>query len=97
VRGENDDRRFRELLANGRRGIEPFARVGRRHPDVDDREVGPEVTDELDQLDGGAGLADDLEAGGLEQACQPLTEKDTVVGQHDPRSASAHAVDSGVP
>ena len=97
VSGENDDCRLRELLADGRGGIETFAGMGRRHPDVDDREVGTKLADEVDQPGRGAGLADDLEAGTLEQACQPLAEKNVVVGQHHLRAARAHTADYGVP
>jgi hypothetical protein len=71
--------------------------VGGRHPYVDDREVGKQLADEIDQLGGGTGLPDDLEAGALEQARQPLAEKDVVVSQHDPRAACAHAAEYGVP
>jgi hypothetical protein len=71
VCGQHDDRRVRELLSNTRRGFEAFARVRGRHPDVDDREVGAQVANELEELVGGAGLPDDLEAGALEQTSEP--------------------------
>ena len=41
----------------------------------------------VEQLGGVAALADDLEAGALEQAGQALAEEDVVVGQHHPRPA----------
>jgi hypothetical protein len=51
-------------------GIEAFRRVSGRHPEVDDREVGKHLPDELDQLGGRAGFADDLEARAAQQARQ---------------------------
>jgi hypothetical protein len=60
VRAQHHDRRLRKLLADGRGGVEAFRRVSGRHPDVDDREVGTHLPDELDQLGGCAGFADDL-------------------------------------
>jgi len=71
--------------------------VGRRHPDVDDREVGTKLADELDEVESGAGLTDDLEARTLEQPCQALAEENVVVGQHNLRTACAHTADYGVP
>jgi hypothetical protein len=43
-------------------GGEAFRRVSGRHPDVDDREVGTHLPDELDRLGGCAGFAGDPEA-----------------------------------
>jgi CheY-like chemotaxis protein len=95
--GQHDDCRVREVLANGRRGIEPFRRVRGRHPNVDDRELRIELVDELDRLGPGPGLADYFEARALEKPSQPLAEKDLVVRQHRPRGARAHTGDYGTP
>ena len=71
-----------------------------RHPDVDDHELGLVLAHELDQLVRVARLADDLEVGSLEQACEPLAEQDVVVGHDDadcgwslalPRSSQPYA------
>ena len=78
----------RDLLANHPRRLEPFRCVARRHPDVDDHELGLVLADELDQLGRVPALAHDLEAGTLEQARQPLAEKDVVVGHDHARRAA---------
>ena len=44
-----------------------------------------------------AGLADDLVARTLEQARQPLAEKDVVVGQSHARRLGDHDADYGLP
>ena len=55
----------------------------RRHADVDDRHVRAVRAHLQHQLVGVPGLADDLEAGVLEQAGDPLAEQHGVLGQHD--------------
>jgi hypothetical protein len=57
---------------------------------------GTHLPDELDQLGGCAGFADDLEARAAQQARQSLAEENVVVGKYDPRAACAHSIDSGV-
>ena len=54
------------------------------------------LPDELDQLGGCAGFADDLEARAAQQARQSFAEENVVVGKHDPRAACAHGMDYGV-
>ena len=95
MRGKHEDRGLRHLLADHASGFETLARVTWRHPDVDDREVGPTRANELDQLGGVAALAHDVEAGTLEQARQTLAEKDVVVRQHHARRACRHVGDYG--
>ena len=68
---EDEDAGLRKLLADRVRRLEPLGRVRGRHPDVDDHELGLVVAHELDQLVRVARLADDLEVGSLEQACEP--------------------------
>ena len=79
VRGNDEDRRLRNLLANHARRLEPFRRVVRRHADVHDRELGPMLADERHQLGSVAALADDVEPRALEQAGQPLAKENIVV------------------
>jgi len=62
--------RRRVRTQRGPGGVEAFRCVSGRHPDVDDREVGTHLPDELDQLGGCAGFADDLEARAAQQARQ---------------------------
>jgi hypothetical protein len=56
----------------------------RGHADVDHRHVGRIGADLEQQLVGGAGLADDLEAGFDEEAGQPFADDHRVVGEDDP-------------
>ena len=95
VRGQHHDRRLRKLLADGRGGVEAFRRVSGRHPDVDDREVGTHLPDQLDQL-GGAPASPTTSKPSGPQARQSLAEENVVVGNHDPRAACAHSIDCGV-
>ena len=55
----------------------------RRHPYVDDDELGLVLTYEPEEFVRIAGLTDDLEARSLEQACEPFAQKDVVVGHDD--------------
>jgi hypothetical protein len=48
--------------------------MGRRHPDVDDREIGTMLANELHELRSVAGLGDHIEARPLEQARHTLAE-----------------------
>jgi hypothetical protein len=56
-----------------------------RHADVDHHQLGRLLGDQGQELGGVAGLADDLEAGTLEQAGQPLAEQHVVLGQDHPQ------------
>src|SRR3954447_21672947 len=58
--------------------------VHARHLDVEDREVGTEVADELDGLVAASGLADDLVALLLEELLQVEADDGLVLGDHDP-------------
>jgi hypothetical protein len=57
--------------------------VGRRHPDVDDGDVGAVRADLAQQVLGVPGLAGDLEAGLLEQAREALAQQHGVISEHD--------------
>jgi hypothetical protein len=74
-----------------RAGLETLGRVGRRHPDVDDDELGPVLPDELDQLMRVPALSYDLEARALEQPRQTLTKQNFVICQRHPDPAWGHA------
>ena len=82
----------RMLLADLPRRAEALVGVRRRHPDVDDRDVGRVRAHLQQQLVGGPGLADDLEAGLLEQLRDALAEQDGVVGEDDAHGGDATPV-----
>ena len=57
--------------------------VGRRHPDVHDRDVRAVHRNMAEQVVSGAGLGHDLEACVLEQPRDPFAQEDGVVGEDD--------------
>jgi len=64
--------------------------VAGRHSDVDDCKIGLVLSNERHEPRSVVGLADDLEAGPLEQARQTLAEEDVVVGEDNPWGTLAH-------
>ena len=80
---EHEHRRARVLGADPVGGAQALVGVGRRHPDVDHRDVGMVGSDLAQQILGVAGLAGHFEAGFLEQARQTLAQQHGVVGDHD--------------
>ena len=78
---------FGLLGADPVRRAQALVGVGRRHPHVHDRDVGLVRADLAHQVLGVAGLADDVEAGLLEQAAQALAQQHGVVGDHDTEGA----------
>ncbi len=81
---EDEDRDGRMVRPDPAGRLEALGRVGRRHPDVDDREVRALAIDEGQQAGHVIGLADDLEAGGGESRREGLAEEDGIVGEDDP-------------
>jgi hypothetical protein len=75
---------FHEFLADRPRCVETLRRIRRGHAYVDDRELGLVLANELDELVCVSGLRDDPEVGSLEQAGEPLAQKDVVVRQDHP-------------
>ena len=59
--GEDHDRPRPGGARGSLRGLQPLVGVGRRHPDVDDRDVGRVLVDRREQLVGGRRLGDDLD------------------------------------
>jgi hypothetical protein len=78
------------LLADHPCRLQALGRPGRRHPDIDDGEVRNRVTDGGEQPGGVGGPADDIHARALEQAGEPFTQQDVVVGQDHPQPVTAH-------
>ena len=95
VRGKHDDRGLRKLGADHAGCLEPFPRMRRRHPDVDDRELGSMLANELEQLAGVTTPTDDGEAGPLEEAGNPLAQQHVVVRNDNPSRGLGHAVKYG--
>ena len=84
VRGEDEDRDLRQLVADRPRRLEPLGRMGRRHPDVDDRNLRLLPSHELDQAVGVARLADDVVAALPQQRGETLAKQHVVVGDRHP-------------
>ena len=80
---EDEDRGLRDLRANGLCRREPFRRMVRRRPDVDDGNVGPMLAYEVEQRRPVAGLTDDAVARIPEQAGEALAEQDLVLRDDD--------------
>ena len=91
---EDEDRDLRELVPDHLGRPQTFGGMVRGHPDVDDREVGVMLPNEIEQLGGVAGLTDDVVAGAHEQAGEPLTEQKVVVRDHDGRLGRLHRLGS---
>src|SRR6185503_3995311 len=66
-----------------------FVGVGRRHPNVDDRDIRPSSLDNPQQVLGVLGLPLDREAGVLEQPRDALPDVRRIVGDHDSHGISA--------
>jgi hypothetical protein len=56
----------------------------RRHPDVDDGELRLVLAYQLEELTCISCLTDDVVAGPVEEAREPLAKQDVVVGDNDP-------------
>src|SRR5262245_14662351 len=89
VLGQDEDADLRMLLANRLRRGEALVGVARGHPDVDDRHVGVVAANLEQQVVRGRRLADDLEAGLLEDARDPLPQQHGVFGDDDAEVAVA--------
>ena len=70
-------------------GAHSFVVVVGRHAHVDDGEIGLVLGDDDEQRVGVADPRNDLVAGVLEQAREPLAQEDSVLGDHDPHGISA--------
>ena len=64
---------------------EPFGLVPRRHPDVDDHDLGTVLADECKQLRTVARLAHHFEAGAFQETRQPFPQKHVVFGEDHTR------------
>ena len=71
------------LLADSRRCDDALVGVGRRHADVDDREVGFLIAYERHQLIDVTRFADEFEACSHQQQCHAFSHEGCVVGDYD--------------
>jgi hypothetical protein len=92
VVGQDEHPDVRVRRADFLGGDEAFVGVGRRHLDVDDRDVGACQRDFAAQFPGGPGLADDVEAGLGQQPVKPVPEEYLVVCDHDSHGISARII-----
>ena len=83
---EHADRRVE--LTDALRRDDPLVGVRRRHADVDDRAIGLGRRDRAHQPVDVAGLADDLDAGAVEHAHDPLAGEHRVIGNDDSHASS---------
>ena len=83
ILGKHQDRDRRVLRPDPAGRLEPFGRVGRRHPHVDHDDIGTFALDEREKAGHVHGLADDLEPRGREGGRQRLAEQHRVVGEDD--------------
>ena len=69
--------------------LQPFVRVGRWHPDVDDGHVRAHHVDPPQQVIGGRGGRDDVDARLAQQTGETLPQEELVVRDHDAHGISA--------
>ena len=75
--------------ADLQRGAQALVVVGRRQPDVDDRDVGRVAAHLQEQVVGGLAAAHDLEPVLVQQRARALAQEDAVLGDHDAHGISA--------
>jgi hypothetical protein len=85
MRRQDQDARGRELQADHPGRLQTLGGIGRRHPDVDDHQLGRLLADQREKLRAAAGLPHHLETGALKQAGQTLPEKDVVLSEDHPQ------------
>ena len=90
--GEQQDAEPGVALAELERRLGALVRVRRRHPDVDDRDVGCVLVDHGEQLVGVGGPGHDVDPRLGEQVGQAVAQQPGVVGDHDPHGSTASTV-----
>jgi hypothetical protein len=94
VLGEDHDADPRPQLAERVGRADALLGERRRHPDLDDRDVGRALADRLEQIIHGGRLADDIESRAPQQRGNPLAYHQDVIGEdnaHGPSAASLTA------
>src|SRR6185436_20430753 len=77
------------MRTNLERGAQALVVVGRRKPNVDDREVRHVAPHLQEQFLARRGAADDVDSCIAEDARDPLPQQDTVLGDYDAHGISA--------
>jgi len=85
VRRQQQDPDRGELPPDHLGGVQPLGLIRRRHPDVDDGDVGPVLAHRGDQFLPVTRLRDDLEPRPFQETREPRAEQHVVFGQGDPR------------
>ncbi len=83
VLAQDEDRRARDQPTRLDRRTQPLVALGGRHPDVDDRHVGPVLDDRGDQRRAVADLGHDDAARIGDQAGEPFADEHGIVGDDD--------------
>ena len=86
---ENEDADLRVGHAQFAGSDQSLVAVGRRHPDVDDDDVGLGHVDGSRQFDRVCDLADNLETDLGQEAREPLAQEQLVIRDHDAQGISA--------
>ena len=92
VLGEDEHAEVRVGLLDLVRGLRALVGEGRRHPDVEDDEVGIVLGDRRQQPACVAERSDDLVSAVLEQTPETLAKQHLVLGDHDTHGSSAVSV-----
>ena len=92
VLGEDEHAQLWVRLLDLPRCARALVGEGRRHPDVQDDEVGIVLGDRGQQPVASPERGDDLVSGVLEQSPEPLAQQHLVLGDHDPHGSSAVSV-----
>src|SRR4051794_29799388 len=89
VLGEDHDPDLRVAGADLVRRAQPLVGERRRHPDIDDRQVGLVLVDLPQQLVGRRRLRGHVDSGAPQEGRDALAHQRAVVGDHDPHGSSA--------
>ena len=87
VRGEDQQRRLRELFADELGCVEALRPMGWRHADIDHRKIGALLAHQPHQFRPVTRLADELVPAPLEQAREALAQQHVIVGHDNSRTA----------
>jgi hypothetical protein len=87
---EDQDANVRKFFPNSPRRFQAFSAMGWRHPDIDDGQIGLTFANQGHEFGAVSRLANDLEAGPLEQAGKTLTEQHIIIGDDESDPPTVH-------